>query len=104
MPESSFAILEEARVLVQQGRQNSAGPKILNRAVGERRPVTLSIALGTLSITGFAIFGLADARQKSIPREFDIVERRAGYDFELLSRGERRHLDRKSTRLNSSHL
>jgi hypothetical protein len=74
VPEPSFAILEVARVLTQDRGENSAGQKILNRAVGERRSVTLSVALGALSITGFAILSLADSGKKAIPREFNLVE------------------------------
>jgi hypothetical protein len=92
MPESSSARLEEARILVQDLRQNGAGHKILNRAVGERCPLAFCVTFGTLSVSGFAIFGLADTGKKAIPRVLNIVERRADYDLELLSRGERRYL------------
>ena len=53
-------------------------------AVGESRAQTLSIAFSTLSVTGFAIFSLADPGQESIPGKLPIVERTSGYDGEFL--------------------
>ena len=92
VPESSVAVLEVARILSQNRRQNRAGKKILDGAVSEGRAVTLAIAFGALSVAWFAIFSLADTGKEGIPGELDIVERGAGDDFELLSGGERGYL------------
>src|SRR5271169_523555 len=92
MPKSALALLKETRVLVEQRRENSLGHEVLDGAIGKGCPQTLSVALGALSVAGFAVFRLADAGQSGVPGDLDVVERAARHYLELLADGERRNV------------
>src|ERR1700690_3496012 len=89
MPKSALALLKETRVLVEQGRENSLGHEVFDSAIGKGGSETLSIALGALSVAGFAVLSLAYAGQRSVPGDLDVVERAASHYLELLADSER---------------
>jgi len=92
VPEAPLARLEEARILSQQRGQDSARHEAFDRAVREGCSVALSVTRSSLSITGLAVFGLAYASKKGVPRVLHVVERRSGHHLEFLSGRERRNL------------
>src|SRR5580658_9011069 len=84
MHKSAAALLKETGILVEHGRENSPGQKILNGAIGKGRTETLAIAFSALSVAGFAVFRLADASQSCVPGNLDVVERAASHYLEFL--------------------
>src|SRR5579864_3320295 len=92
MPKSPLTRLEKARILVQQGGKNKSGHVVLDGAVRKIRSVTLAITFGALPVTRFAVLRLADASQKSVPGDLNVVERTAGDYLEFLPDRERRDL------------
>src|ERR1700693_4683994 len=92
MPKPSLTGLVEARILPEQRWKHGRRHEILDRAVSEGCSVALSVTGGPLSKARFTVFGLTDAGEKTVPGEFDIVERGPGHNLEFLPRGERRDL------------
>src|SRR5271166_2569106 len=90
MHEPAVPQLVIPRVLTKQGGKNCAYHKIFDGPVRKRSPEAFGITLRALAKTGFAVFRLADTRQKAVPGNLDIVERTPEYDLEFLPRGERR--------------
>src|ERR1700685_3303399 len=67
MDEPALAGLEEAGILVQQGRKCGSDHEAFGGAVGACGGVTLAVAFGALAKTRFTVFRLADAGQKAVP-------------------------------------
>src|SRR5260370_35201502 len=72
-PETSVAGLEEPGVLTQQRRKHCASQEVLNCAVGERRPVRLSVPRRTLADSGLTVLPLAPACEDSVQASQAIV-------------------------------
>src|ERR1700683_4907988 len=92
MHKSSFAQLIIPRIGAHNGGNNGIDHIILNRAVSEGGPEALGISLRTLAVSGFAVLRLAYRGESGIPGILDVVERRAGRNFEFLSRSKRRNM------------
>src|ERR1700752_466011 len=90
-PKASFTDLKVTGVLTKHRRQDGRSPESLDGPVGPCGTIAFPITCGSLAITRFAIFGLADACQKAVPGIQRIVKRTAGDDGEFLRGGQRRY-------------
>src|SRR5208282_4523606 len=87
--ETALAGWKKARVLTEYGRQNRTHKKVFNHAVSRVGAEALAVALPALSVTGLAVFGLADAGENHVPGNLHWIERSASHNFEFLPGGER---------------
>ena len=77
---------------MKHGGENGAGHKVFDSAIGSGQRETLYVALSTLSVTGFAVFSLADASESSVPGDLNVVESAASHYFEFLPNSQGRNV------------
>src|SRR5450755_143082 len=89
---AALRLWKKARVLMKNRRKDSANKEILDRAIGRVRSVALAIAFGSLSVAGFAVFGLTDPGERTVPDNLHRIESSAGHNLKFLPGGERNDL------------
>ena len=72
---------------MKDGRENCLDHEILDGPVRRRRSNPFAVARPSLTITGFAIFRLADGSDDGVPGNLDVVECALGDYFEFFPRG-----------------
>src|ERR1700691_327 len=81
--EPTVAFLKKSWILMQNRRKNRARHEVFDRPIPKGRSIAFSIAFPALTITGLAVFRLADGRQNSIPRKFNLIEGTTSHHFEF---------------------